>query len=336
MKIGFFELEGWENQIINEALTEQELFFSQEKIDSLCLPEKRDFEIISTFVNSRFDEAVIMNFSNLRLLATRSTGYDHIDLEACRQRGISVAYVPGYGDNTVAEFTFGLILNLVRKIYQSLDQIKETGSFSLKGLRGFDLKGKTIGVVGTGRIGKEVVKIAKAFSMKIIAFDPFPDQVFAETIGFTYVSLEELLKNSNIITLHCPYNEKTHHLINQDNIKIIKKGAYLVNTARGGIVETQALINALQQGILAGAALDVLEEEGETKDELNFLQKGHPREEELKVMLQNHILMEMPNVLITPHNAFNSQEALERILRTTIDNIQGFLTSKPVNLVPFK
>ncbi len=335
MKIAFFEIEGWEEKLICQKFPTAELFLSQSKIDELTLPPKKDFDIISVFIDSRITLQVLNHFPKLKFIATRSTGYDHIDLKTCKERNILVSFVPGYGDHTVAEFAFGLILNLTRKIYQAIDQIKETESFSLEGLRGTDLKGKTIGIIGTGRIGKEMIKIAKGFGLKILAFDPNPNNDLAKEIGFSYVSLEELLKNSDIISLHCPYNEKTHHLINKENIKILKKGAYLINTARGGVVETEAIIWGLKEGILAGAGLDVLEEEGEIKDELNFLSKGKMHQEKLKTMLQNHILMKMPNVLITPHNAFNSKEALERILNITFDNIQGFIDKKPINLVPF-
>lgn len=334
MKIGFFELEGWEADLILRQFPSEKIYFSQDKIDSLSLPPESDFEIISVFVNSRLSREVLAHFHNLKLIVTRSVGYDHIDVAAAKERGIIVSYVPGYGDNTVAEFAFGLILNLTRKIYQGIDQIKESGSFALSGLRGVDLKGKTIGIIGTGRIGREMIKIAKGFGMKVLAFDPFPNVELAKELGFEYTDFKSLLGGSDIISLHCPYNEKTHHLINKENIGRIKKGAYLINTARGPILETEALIQALQAGIVAGAGLDVLEEEGETKDELTYLSRGHPKEEELKVMLQNHILMEMPNVLITPHTAFNSQEAMERILNITLGNIRDFLDGKLTNVVP--
>jgi D-lactate dehydrogenase len=333
-KIGFFELEGWEGKPIQQELRGEDVTLVTEKITQLCLPQTKDYEIISVFVDSRIDKAVLDCFPNLKCIAARSTGYDHIDIAECKKRGITVLYVPGYGDNTVAEFTFGLILNLTRKLYQSIDQIKETGSFSLTGLRGVDIKGKTIGIVGTGRIGREVVRIAKGFGMNIFAYDPRPDAVFAQEAGFSYITLNELLSRSDIISFHCPYNKDTHHLINKTNIGKIKKGAYLVNTARGPIVETEALVEALQKGVLAGAALDVLEEEGETKDELTILALGHPKEGELKTMLQNHILMKMPNVLISPHNAFNSKEALERILTMTLASIKSYLAGKPQNVVP--
>ena len=334
MKIGFFELEAWEERLIRQELHGEEVTLVTQKITQLCLPQTKDYELISVFVDSRIDKTVLDCFPNLKCIATRSTGYDHIDIAECKKRGIAVLYVPGYGDNTVAEFTFGLILNLTRKLYQSIDQIKETGSFSLTGLRGVDIKGKTIGIVGTGRIGREVVRIAKGFGMDILAYDPRPDDALAKETGFSYVTLDELFSRSDIISLHCPYNKDTHHLINKTNIGKIKKGAYLVNTARGPIVETEALVDALQKGILAGAGLDVLEEEGETKDELTILALGHPQQEELKTMLENHILMRMPNVLVSPHNAFNSKEALERILAMTLMNIKSYLSGKLQNIVP--
>lgn len=333
MKIAFYEIEGWEKEIIKQNLPGEEIYYFNDKIDEFNPPLFNNYEAISIFVDSRVTPMVLDRFPNLKIIATRSTGYDHIDLTACSERNVAVAYVPGYGDNTVAEMAFGLILNLTRKIYQSIDQIKETESFSRVGLRGIDLKGKTIGIIGTGRIGKEMVKIAKGFGMNVLAYDPFPNREFASEMKFEYVTLEELLKNSDIISLHCPYNKETHHLINRNNINLIKRGAYLVNTARGGIVETEALVWALKDGILSGAGLDVLEEEGEIKDELQFLSSSTARTEELKILLQNHILMKMPNVLITPHNSFNSQEALERILNTTLENIKAFWSGQPINLV---
>lgn len=333
MNIAFFEIEGWEEKIINEKLVGHNLYFDFERIEENLLPSRKDFDIISIFVNSQINSKVLDYFPNLKCIATRSTGFDHIDIEECKKRGIKVLYVPGYGDNTVAEFAFGLILNLTRKIYQAIDQIKETGSFNLGGLRGIDLAGKTIGIIGTGRIGCEMIKIAKGFGMNILAYDPYPKYDFAAQVGYKYVSLDELLSNSDIVSIHCPYNESTHHLINKDNISKIKPGAYLINTARGGIVETEALVWALNQKILAGAGLDVLEEEGETKDEIFALAQKRPNEAELKTMIENHILMKMPNVLITPHNAFNSKEALQRILNTTIENILSFIEDHPKNMV---
>ena len=334
MKIAFFELEGWEEKMINENLPGHEFFFSKEKLNENNLPAQNDFEVISIFVNSPITEKVLANFPNLKFITTRSTGFDHIDSAACKKRGILAAYVPGYGNNTVAEWAYGLILNLTRKMYLAIDRIKETENFNFEGLRGIDLKNRTIGIIGTGRIGKEMIKISHGFGMKVLAFDLFPDEAAAKEMNFEYANLETLLKNSDIISIHTPYSEKTHHLINKENIGLIKKGAYLINTARGGIVETDALVWALQNNILAGAGLDVLEEEGEVKDEMLFLREGTSHPEKLKTALENHVLMKMPNVLITPHNAFNSEEALQRILNTTLENIENFIAGKPTNLIP--
>ncbi|MDD5430876.1 MAG: hydroxyacid dehydrogenase [Candidatus Pacebacteria bacterium] len=325
MKIAFFELEGWEEDFIKSNFPSDQITYSKGKLSPFDLTEKSDAEVISIFVNSRVDKTVLEAFPNLKFITTRSTGYDHIDLRACAEKGIVVGFVPGYGNNTVAEWAFGLILNLTRKMYQAIDQIKETESFNLYGLRGIDLKGKTIGIVGTGRIGKEAANIARGFGMNILGYDPFPDQEFAKASGLQYVPLEDLLKNSDVVTLHIPYNEQTHHLINKNNIGLMKKGSYLINTSRGGIVETEALVDALQKEILAGAGMDVLEEEGEVQDEMKFFtHTAYPKSEDMKTIILDHVLMKMPNVLITPHNAFNSQEAFERIMNTTAENIKGF------------
>ena len=179
-----------------------------------------------------------------------------------------------------------------------------------------------------------MIRIAKGFGMNVLAQDPFPNAQAAQEMGFEYLKLEELLGRSDVISLHTPYNKDTHHLINKTNIALVKKGAYLVNTARGPIVETEALVAALKDGTLAGAGLDVLEEEGETKDEMKFLGAGSLQVQELRTMLQNHMLMKMPNVLITPHNAFNTAEAMERILGTTLENVRGFVAGTPKNLIP--
>lgn len=334
MKIGFFELEGWEKAAIESQLAGNELTLTAKKITAMELPELRDFEMISVFVNSRIDASVLDALPGLKYISTRSTGYDHIDLAECKKRGIAVSFVPGYGDNTVAEYAFGLMVNLTRKMYQSIDQIKETGSFNLTGMRGVDLAGKTLGVIGTGRIGKKMIKIAKAFEMNVVAVDPFPDEKAAAELGFTYLPLENLLKQADIVTLHCLYTPQTHHLINANNIGFMKPGSYLVNTARGPLVETAAITLGVQKGILAGAAMDVLEEEGETKDELFHLSAGHPKEEELRTIILNHAMMKMPNVLITPHNAFNSQEALVRILNMSLGSILSFTKGELTNSVP--
>jgi D-lactate dehydrogenase len=242
-----------------------------------------------------------------------------------------VANVPHYGENTVAEHTFALILALSRKVHQAYVRTIR-GDFSFTGLQGFDLKGKTLGVIGTGRIGLHVIRMAKGFGMEVLAHDKFKNTLMAETLGFDYAGLEDLLKRSDIVTLHAPYMPETHHMINKGNIGLIKKGALLINTARGGLVETEALTRALDQGRLAGAGLDVLEGEELIKEENQILSGSFPADK-MRTLLQNHILLHRENVVITPHIAFNSREALFRILQTTVDNIRAFQRGSPENLV---
>lgn len=335
-KIAFFGVKPWEKNYIEKKLAELSIggaAYFEEALSKEHIPAQTDFEIISIFVDSVFDASVCENFNNLKFIAARSTGFDHIDIKLCGEKGIIVSSVPSYGENTVAEFAFALILDLSRKIYKSFDQIRETGSFSVESLQGFDLMGKTLGVVGTGRIGKHVIKMAKGFDMNVVAFDIYPNQDLAKEFGFQYFSLEELFSQSDIVTLHVPYSAETEHLINDRTLALMKKGSYLINTSRGGVVDTEALVKAIQSGHIAGAGLDVLEEEGVIKDEIDFLFHGHPEEHNLKTIISNHILIDLPNVVITPHNAFNTKEALERILDTTILNIKNFIDGKPTNTI---
>jgi D-lactate dehydrogenase len=329
MKIVLYETQKWEEEYLKAKLQGFDLVFN---IDSKILPDV-GAEIVCNFVGSPLTGEIIGKMPQLKFVATRSTGYDHIDLKACAERGIQVSNVPTYGENTVAEFAFALLLALSRKIFPAVKRVREQGLFLTESLQGFDLQGKTLGVVGAGHIGVFVIKIAKGFGMNVLAYDPHPKEELANQYGFKYASLEDLLKSSDVITLHVPYMPATHHIINAQNIGLCKKGAIIINTARGGLIETAALVGALKSGQIAGAGLDVLEEEGFIKEEADLLVNGHPNLEELKIALADHELMYMDNVLITPHNAFNTQEALQRILDTTIMNIEGFVKGQPVNLV---
>ncbi|MBI2054019.1 MAG: hydroxyacid dehydrogenase [Candidatus Staskawiczbacteria bacterium] len=332
MKIGFFETEGWEKDYLSKELSLHELCFFPEPLSEGNVDLAGDCQIVSPFIYSSFSEGIFSKLPALKMIATRSTGFDHIEIKAAKNRKIIVSNVPFYGENTVAEHTFSLILAISRKIFDSVERAK-AGDFSLEGLRGFDLKGKTLGIIGLGHIGFNVARIAKGFEMNILALDVKKDNKVTRKLGVKYVKPEELLKKSDIITLHAPYNENTRHLINSENISLIKKGAYLINTARGGLVETSALLKALSEGILAGAALDVLEEECFIKEEAQLLSREFPKQCDIKTALQNHILLCRKNVIVTPHNAFNSEEALKRILETTVQNIKAFSKNKPINKV---
>lgn len=334
MKIGVWQIGGWEAEYLKEKLAGQEVEIFSGKLAREELPERRDFEAVCVFVGSAVSKEVIDAFSSLKLITTRSTGYDHIDLAAAGRRGIQVGYVPTYGENTVAEHAFGLLLTLAHRIYEGYDRLREKGQYSFEGLEGFDLKGRVMGVVGTGHIGAHSIRIAKGFEMKVIAYDAHPKAEMASEMGFEYKgSLEELLAEADVVSLHVPYLPETHHLINKDNIYKMKKGAVLINTSRGAVVETDALVKALQEGHLGGAGLDVLEEEGVMADEMGYLLSGDEKTD-LKVVIENHILIDMPNVIVTPHSAFNTREAKERILNTTAENIISFAeTGKTKNAV---
>lgn len=331
MKIALFEIRYEEAQYLQQRLPADSLVEFAEPLDDRHLDSLADVEVLSPFIYSKLTAERLAKLPALRLIATRSTGYDHIDLAACAARGITVSNVPHYGENTVAEHTFALILALSRKVHEAFVRVR-AGNFSLEGLRGFDLKDKTIGVVGAGRIGLHVIRIARGFGMRVLAYDVRRDPFLAEVLGFEYVDLPVLLAQSDIISLHAPYNRHTHHLINRDNIRLVKRGAILINTSRGGLVDTTALLEALDSGWLAGAGLDVLEGEEAVLEESALLRdKTNP--ELLRQAIQNHLILRKPNVVFTPHNAFNSQEALQRILDTTVSNILEFAAGRPQNVV---
>jgi D-lactate dehydrogenase len=329
--IACFEVESWEETLLQQQLSDLELRTTTAPLSTDTLALARDATVVTVFIHSRLDAALLAHLPALRFIATRSTGYDHIDLATCRARGIVVSNVPTYGENTVAEHTFGLILALSRKIHQAYVRTVR-GDFSLHGLRGFDLKGRVLGVIGTGHIGLHVVRIGRGFGMEVLAHDIREQPLLAEVLGFRYVPLEELLERSDIVTLHVPYLPSTHHLINRERLARMKRGSLLINTARGGVVDTEALLWALDEGILAGAGLDVLEGEEGIAEERQLLRPG-VASEQLQAAIRAHLLLRRENVVITPHIAFYSDEALQRLLNTTVANIRAFLAGRPINLV---
>jgi D-lactate dehydrogenase len=331
-KIAIFDAKDWEADYLKNALVKAGFECDVYENGINQLPPKTDYNAISVFIGHPVDKKVIDYFPNLKLITTRSTGFDHIDLAYARSKNIGLGYVPYYGENTVAEFAMGLILTLSRKLYWSIDRIKREDKFSFEGLMGVDLKGKTLGVIGAGHIGQHVIKMAKGFEMNVLAFDRFPKPEIAKELGFEYKSMDEVLGQSDFITLHLFYAPETHHIINKETIKKIKKGAYLINTARGPLIETEALVMALEDGTLAGVGLDVLEEEDILKDEMGYWLKFEKTAEptNMENVLYDHALMDMPNVIVTPHNAFNSKEAITRILDTDIANITKFFSGGAV------
>lgn len=333
MKIAIFDTKQWEREMFekNEFLKKEQLVYFEEPIHEADLTSVLDADVISMFVSSQVPADIINKFSNLKLIATRSTGFDHIDLKIAKEKNITVCNVPSYGENTVAEHAFALILSLSRNIHKSyLRTMRE--DYTIEGLKGFDLEGKTIGIIGAGKIGLHAIRIARGFGMNILAFDPFNNDFLAETLDFKYVSLEELLKNSDVISIHAPANDATKHLINKSNINLIKKSAILVNTARGAVIETDALIEALEKEIIAGAGLDVLENENLLTEERHLIYRKE-NDKEMASLIKNHILLSRDDVIFTPHIAFYSQEAIDRITKTTIENINSFIDKKIINQV---
>lgn len=321
MKIVFFALELWQVSYLKSRIIGHDTEFYTTNIANTKSNTIYDADIICIFMGNPIDKETLNKFHNLKLIATMSTGFDHIDLDECKRRGIVVCNVPAYGDNTVAEHTFGLMLNVSRNIHKAYIRTIQ-GNLSYEGLMGFDLKGKTLGVIGTGKIGCNVIKIAKGFNMNVLAFDTFQKPELQDQLGFKYVSLEELYKQSEVITIHVPLTKETHHLINDDSISKMKDGVVIINTARGGIIDTEALIRELESGKISGAGLDVLEGELLIKEEHEQVHPLNPLpKDQLELLLEDHALMNMPQVIVTPHIAFFSREGLHRILDTTLQNI---------------
>ncbi len=321
MKIAFFETEPFEEDYLTKNLKNKNMVFFKQKLNSKTAVKAKDCDAVCTFIYSKVDSKVLDQLPKVKLVATRSTGFDHIDLDECKKRKVRVANVPRYGENTVAEHAFALMLSLSRKIIEASDRVK-THNFDLKGLRGFDLKGRTLGILGCGSIGKHMARMAKGFEMNVLAYDLYQDKVAAKQIGYSYASLDEIYKKADVISVHMPYNSQTHHMINKDSIGKMKKGVIILNTARGAIIDTGALLKALHSGKVGAAGLDVLESEIATMHEDQLLKGGHSMDD-FSTVIENDLLNHLPNVIITPHNAFNSNEAVERILDTTISNLKG-------------
>ncbi len=327
LQVAFYGLWPEMNNYVKLKLKGDTLLLNAEKLNPVALDIKTN--VLAVFVDSAVTKEVIEKLPHLKLIVSMSTGFDHIDMKAARAKGVVVCNVPTYGENTVAEHTFALILGLTRKLFPSVKRVKE-GVYDWHGLRGVDIKGKTLGVVGTGHIGTHVIRMAKGFGMEVVAFDARPNKELADDLGFTYVSLDSLLKQSHIVTLHTPLLPNTRHLINKQRIKKMKSGSFLINTARGALVDPAALVWGLESGHLAGAGLDVLEDENLMQSHEHVMECT---ECEIKTSLMNNMIIDHPNTIVTPHNAFNSVEALKRIVDVALDNIKNFADGKPQNIV---
>ncbi len=326
-RVAFFGVKSWEKGIIEREISRLDCFgvgiFSEEVQDKLDVA--KNYDIISPFIYSQFNEEILGRLPNLKMIATRSTGMDHIDKKGCEKRGIKVVNVPVYGSNTVAEYTFALLLAVAKKVVVAHQSVEE-GEFNPEGLTGVDLYEKTLGVIGCGKIGQNVIKIARGFGMKVLGVDAHKDPLMEKKSGFKYTDLETCLKLSDFLTLHVPAIPETFHMINKKNIKLMKPGSILVNTARGAVVETEAIVWALNNKILAGAGLDVTEEEM-LVDSMSVVMSNRITKDDLQEVLSFHMLRDRDDVVFTPHNAFNTKEAIERIVKTTIENINEFVKS---------
>ena len=310
IKIAFFDAKDYDKTLFNEYNKKYnyEITYFESKLNSETAPLAQGFDVVCVFVNDKVDKDTLdkLNEYGVKLVALRCAGFNNVDFD--NLQNIRVVRVPQYSPYAVAEHATALLLNINRKIYKSYQRVKKY-NFSLDGLLGFDLHGKTIGVVGTGKIGKVFIEIMKGFGTNIIAYDLFKDEKAAENLGFKYVSFEELCEKSDIISLHCPLTPETQYIINEKSLSKMKDGVILINCSRGNLINTDDLIDALSSGKIGGVGLDVYENEEDFF--LKDMSGSYARDKNLS------LLISMPNVLITSHQAFFTSEALNKIANDT-------------------
>ena len=317
MKVAVFSTKAYDRRFLNAANErgDHELTFFDPRLTELTAPLAEGCDAVCAFVNDRLDAGVLelLHGQGTRLIALRSAGFNHVDLRRAAELGITVARVPAYSPHAVAEHALALILGLNRKTHRAYNRVREA-NFSLDGLLGFDLFGKTVGVVGTGKIGAIFCRIMAALGCRIVAFDPHPDESLRHNVN--YVSLDALYRDADIISLHCPLMPQTEHLIDGAAVAKMKAGVMLINTSRGRLVDTRAVIQGLKSRKIAYLGLDVYEEEGDLFfDDLS------------QEIIDDDVFMRLltfPNVLITSHQGFFTEEALRAIAETTLANIDGF------------
>lgn len=349
MNIYVVECEESDVPFFESAFPEHEVFCAEEDPDV-----EANCEILSVYIHSKIDAAFLDAHPRVKFIATRSAGYDHIDIAECARRGISVSNAAGADANTTAEHTFALILAVARRLLE-VREANKLPVFRYQELRATDLKDKTLGVIGTGRVGMNVVHIALAFGMKVVAYEPYRPSLMAEIFGVRYVGLDDLLYESHVITLHAPLNDETFHILDRPAFEKCRQGVIIINTARGGLIDTDALAEALESGRVAGAGLDVIEEESVLRQEAHQIIAGQivdrlkhnlkPGCEDIPIneterrrgyeeVMRNQRILNRPDVVFTPHVAFNSVEAVARINALTVANINAFLAGAPINGVP--
>ena len=336
MRIAVFSTKKYDREFFEAAndCHEHSLEFFEARLTKVATPLARGFPAVCIFVNDVMDEATLTDLAEhgLRVVALRCAGFNNVDLPVATRLGIQVVRVPAYSPHAVAEHTIALLLALNRRIHRAYSRVRE-GNFSLNGLMGFDLHGKTAGVIGTGRIGILVAQILRGFGCKVLTFD-VQENPEVDRVGAHSVPLKELFERSDVISLHCPLTPETHHLVNSESIGQMKPGVVLLNTSRGGIIDTDATIAGLKTGQIGGLAIDVYEEEADLFFEDLSSQVIHD-----DVFAR---LLTFPNVLVTGHQAFFTKEAMEQIAATTLSNISDIESGTdcqnavPMNLVRSK
>ncbi len=312
-RIALFDTKPYDRVWFDKLNTHYKIKYLEPKLTEDTVSLAHGCRAVVPFVNDTLDKAVIDALCDLgvEIIAMRCAGYNNVDQKAAAGR-IPVVRVPGYSPYAVAEFTIGLLLMLNRKLHKAYFRTRDF-NFSLSGLVGFDLHGKTVGVIGTGKIGQIFIQICRGFGMEVLAYDPYPQK----DKDYNYVSLEELFAKSDIISLHCPLTEDTKHIINADTIAQMRDGVILLNTSRGMLVESEALLDGLKSGKIAGAGLDVYEEE------TDFFFEDRSETTKRDTLLS--LLVSMPNVVLTSHQAFLTTQALHNIAQVTLENIDAYL-----------
>jgi D-lactate dehydrogenase len=320
MKIATFSTQAYDKQFLNQFNTGHEISFLEVPLNEQTVSLTAGFDAVCIFVNDLVNDAIlnVLAANGVKLIVLRCAGFNNVDVKGAASRNIAVVRVPAYSPEAVAEHAMALILTLNRKTHKAYNRVRE-GNFSLEKLMGFNLHERKVAVIGTGGIGKAFCRIVKGFGCKIAAYDIYPDASLAE-MGVTYGTLEETLSGADIVSLHCPLLESTHHLINEETLKLFKRGAMLINTSRGGLVKTGDAIEALKSGQLGALGLDVYEQEGS----LFF------RDFSEDVIQDDQIarLISFPNVLITSHQGFFTKEAMEQIAVTSFRNIDAFVNGE--------
>lgn len=325
-KIVFFDVEAYEEEFLkthSEGKYNYRLVYEPLNTMTELSEDLLDADIISVFTTSRVSKEVLEKFKNLKLIALRSVGFNHIDIEYCKQNNIAVENSPNYGNKSVAEFAFGLMLNVCRKIIPAEADYKNM-IIKPELLMGTELGGKTVGIIGLGAIGAAFARLAHGFDMKILGYDLYPKQELIDKYGIEYTDFETILKESDFISLHAPLTKDNFHLFNAEAFKKMKNSAVIINTARGELIDSEALYNAITAEEILGAGLDVLESEYTINDFDMVIGLNRLTKDELRNTLINSRLFQLPNVIITPHMAYNTNEAINRILTTTMENIHAF------------